>query len=60
MKSASAPVKRDLRQEVTDSIAALEKGVDPCVALTALGPVTQPFTIARCRPWARWPRQELP
>src|SRR5881392_2300243 len=30
MSSASAPVKRDLRQEVTDSIiAALEKGVAP-------------------------------
>src|SRR5437762_4892429 len=30
MRSASAPVKRDLRQEVTDSIiAALEKGVAP-------------------------------
>ena len=30
MRSASASVKRDLRQEVTDSIiAALEKGVAP-------------------------------
>src|SRR5213593_2068211 len=30
MRSASAPVKRDLRQEVTDSIiAAIEKGVAP-------------------------------
>ena len=30
MRSASAPVKRDLRQEVADSIiAALEKGVAP-------------------------------
>jgi len=37
MRSVSASVKRDLRQEVTDSIAALEKGVDPCVALTGTG-----------------------
>src|SRR5437773_10436081 len=37
MRSASALVKRDLRQKVTDSITALEKGVDPCVALTGTG-----------------------